>query len=237
MQICTNPKQHQLLALDTTGEQCSVALLHRCGKIAAQTITAPKEQSKLILSQIQSLLNVEGVPLTALTGLVCVAGPGSFTGVRIATSVTQGLAVALNLRIAKVSSLQLLAQVAKSTAARSDFSVVALSDARMQELYCGYFHDDGGLMQHIQAETLLAYGCKADELDFAIPAFYTCPSAMQKDITTLAPWLSQAEYLPSEYDARFALVHGLKAFEKGTTLPAQKLEPSYIRKKVVRIEA
>src|SRR5688572_32668525 len=110
-------------AVETSTEWCSVAL-YRDGEIACVERRAPNRHSELVLPMLQRLLGD-----AALDAVAFGAGPGAFTGLRIACAVAQGLAFARGLPVIGICTLEALAQ--ESGAAR----VVACIDARMREVY------------------------------------------------------------------------------------------------------
>jgi tRNA threonylcarbamoyladenosine biosynthesis protein TsaB len=124
----------RLLAIDTSGDACSAALL--IGSAVAQRLSCePRRHGELILSMVEALLAEAGTGLAALDGIAFGRGPGSFTGVRIAAAVTQGLAFGADLPVVPVSTLAGLAQGhhRRRNVPRS----LAAVDARMGELYWG----------------------------------------------------------------------------------------------------
>lgn len=90
---------------------------------------AGQRHSELILPLLQELLEEAGLTLTQLDGIAFGAGPGSFTGLRIACGVAQGLAFGANLPVMGIGTLEALAQQT------GDNSVIAALDARMGEIY------------------------------------------------------------------------------------------------------
>ncbi len=128
------------LAIDTATEACSAAILV-AGEVYERFLIAPRRHSALILPMVEEVLAEAGVSLRQLDGLCFGRGPGSFTGVRIATGVIQGLALASDLPVAPVSTLWALAQGA-SQAGRPECIVAAL-DARMGEVYLGIYTMEG----------------------------------------------------------------------------------------------
>ncbi len=131
-----------LLAIDTSTENCSVALVHD-GKLTTRNIESPREHSQKLLPFVEEVLDRAGVSLAELDGLVVGAGPGSFTGVRIGVSMAQGLAFSADLPVYPVCSLQALAQQAIR---KNDVAgVVACIDARMGEVYYALYANENGV--------------------------------------------------------------------------------------------
>ncbi|MCH8537657.1 MAG: tRNA (adenosine(37)-N6)-threonylcarbamoyltransferase complex dimerization subunit type 1 TsaB [Alkalimonas sp.] len=135
----------KLLALDTSTEACSVALLVD-GQILALDEVCPQQHSKRVLPMVQQLLSEAELSLQQLDGLVFGKGPGSFTGVRIGVGVAQGLAFGADLPVHGVSTLAAMAQAAHRM--QQAQQVIAAIDARMAEIYLGIYQLDGsGIMQ------------------------------------------------------------------------------------------
>jgi tRNA threonylcarbamoyladenosine biosynthesis protein TsaB len=123
-------------AFETSSEWCSVALCRR-GEIRALERRAGHRHSELALPMLERLLADAGVAAAQLDAVAFGAGPGSFTGLRIACALAQGLALARDLPVLGVSSLEAIAQ--ESGASR----VVACVDARMREVYYAALEKDG----------------------------------------------------------------------------------------------
>jgi tRNA threonylcarbamoyladenosine biosynthesis protein TsaB len=99
----------KLLAVETSTEACSAALFID-GIVNERFELAPKEHTKLILPMIDSLMSDAGLKPQQLDALAFSCGPGSFTGVRIATGVIQGIAFGADLPVVPVSTLAAIAQ-------------------------------------------------------------------------------------------------------------------------------
>ena len=115
-------------AIESSSEWCSVALWAD-GEIAAIERRAGVRHGELVLPMLERLLAQGGIPASALEAVAFGAGPGSFTGLRIACGVAQGLAFARGIPVLGVSTLEAIAE--ESGAGRA---VVCL-DARMHEVY------------------------------------------------------------------------------------------------------
>ncbi len=122
----------KILAIDTVTEMCSVALLSNEQTLSIERFV-PQQHTQVILSMVQQLLADAQLGLSNLDAIGFSRGPGSFTGLRICASVTQGLALAHDLPVIPVSSLAALAQ----GAVRLDKQkfVLACMDARKNEVY------------------------------------------------------------------------------------------------------
>ncbi len=142
----------RLLAIDTSSDACSAALLTETG-LHQQLTPEPRRHADLILGMVAALLQEADLKLTELDALAFGRGPGSFTGVRIATAVIQGLAFGADLPVVAVSTLAGLAQGRhRRQGARR---CLAALDARMGEVYWGRYALDGqGLMRLVGSEVV-----------------------------------------------------------------------------------
>lgn len=139
----------KILAIDTSTEYCSVALW-RDGELDAQEAHAGHRHSELVLDMAHDLLARNALRVEALDGIAFGAGPGSFTGLRIACGVTQGLAFAADLPVVGVSTLLAMARAAP--AAR----VACCLDARVHEVYHAAYERTGHGWHAVHAPGLCA---------------------------------------------------------------------------------
>lgn len=214
-----------LLAFDTSTEYLSLALLHQ-GELYTHDELAGQSHSQLILPQIQRMLHETGLKLTDLDGLAFGAGPGSFTGVRIAAGVAQGLAFGANLPVLPVCTLLALAQ------ASSADQVIACLDARMGEIYHAAYtrQPDGwktvaepGLYKPEQAPALLGEGWTG-----AGSGWQTYAEPLER------AYLSQlSNTMPALLPTAQAIVQlALPTLQNGGGLAAAEAMPIYIRNRV-----
>lgn len=210
-----------LLAFELSTEQCSVALLMD-GEIV-QHIERGNRPSRAILKMADALLRQSGLALGSIDAIAFGRGPGAFTGLRIAAGVAQGLAFGMDLPLVPVSSLAALAQRAVEDYEVSQ--VVALLDARMDEVYAGSFRAGAnGLVQPVSDEVLVP------------PAHLSLPDG--DGWTGAGPGWSAYPSL----EGRLATVHqlvmpdaaavarlGAVAFANGQVVPAEGGVPVYLR--------
>ena len=123
-----------LLAIETATESCSAALLSD-GRLWVRSELAPRRHAELLLPMCEDLLAEAGLRRSDLDAIAVGRGPGAFTGVRLAISAAQGIALALGLPVVAVSSLAALAMQSPDNGA----AILAVIDARMGEIYAGTF--------------------------------------------------------------------------------------------------
>ena len=139
----------KLLAIETATEACSAAVLID-DEIIDRYELAPRKHNELILPMCQQVLSQAGVSLAELDAIAFGCGPGAFTGVRIAASVTQGIAIAHDLPVIPVSTLENLASQAN---AEADELIMPAIDARMDEIYWAiYKMNSSGLLENYFTE-------------------------------------------------------------------------------------
>ena len=215
----------KILALETSGDTCSVALW-RNGVIDDREMLAEQRQSGLLLEMVHELLNACSEKLRDIDGIAFGAGPGSFTGLRIACGVAQGLAMGLDKPVVGVATLQALAE---ATGAQR---VTCCVDARMSEVYQAAYEKIGDSWNTVQDPGV----CAPD----AVPplpgtgwmgcgnGFAVYGDALRKRCG------SQLASIDSALHARARDVAVLAApvFARGGGLSAEYAAPLYVRDKV-----
>lgn len=137
----------KILALDTSTEYCSLALWLD-GSVLSREILAGQKHTELLLPLLQEMLAESGLTLAQLDGFAFGAGPGSFTGLRIACGIVQGFALATDLPVIGISTLEAMAQRIGAS------HVMTALDARMGEIYyAAYIHTADG-WSNVQAPIL-----------------------------------------------------------------------------------
>lgn len=143
----------RILALDASTDVCAAALGDGA-RWSERMQVAGQRHSELLLPMVRSLLSEAGVELSDLDGIGFGAGPGSFTGLRIACGVAQGLALGADLPLVGVATLEAMAESARMRAGST--RVIAALDARMHEVYFAAYEYDGVLWRNRVAPTVVA---------------------------------------------------------------------------------
>ncbi len=214
-----------LLALDTSTTFCSVALWLD-GAILAEGVEAGQRHSEMILPMVDRLLMSAGLKLSQLDAIAFGEGPGSFTGLRIACGVAQGLAFGADLPVVGIGTLLALAEAAESN------EVACCIDARMKEVYFAAYRRTDDAWTTIVAPSLHAPG----DLP-ALPEgeWVGAGNGFAVYAETIAPRLrTQVRSI-----ARVTLPHareiarlGVRQFAVSGGRPAEAALPVYIRDKV-----
>ncbi len=217
-----------LLALETCGEYTSVALWQDDESLERH-IESPARHTEVLLPLCEELRALGGIRLAQLDGVAFGAGPGAFTGVRVAASAAQGIALAHDLPLLPISSLAALAYGGwRTTGLRHQ---LALLDARRNEVYWGFYakcDNTAGLI-----------ALTADQLTSSsgvIPPVQTPFGAVGRGCEVLTPEdrsrLAPAVMAPAEYFFPHARdVAALAALElrAGRGRTAEEAQPVYLR--------
>jgi len=145
-----------IIAIESSTEQCSVAL--RCGEQTRQLISdQPRGHAEQILPMIESLMADASISRKQIDRVVFGQGPGSFTGVRVACSVAQGLGYGLDIPVLPVSSLAALAQasIAETSSTEMTQRVIVAQDARLAEIYVGIYEFMASALKEITIEQVI----------------------------------------------------------------------------------
>jgi len=216
-----------LLAIETSTDACSVAL--GVGEVMSERHEiAPRRHGALVLCFVDELMAEAGLDAGQLDAVVLGRGPGSFTGVRIAAGVVQGIAFAAELPVACVSSLATLAQGTDADL------VVCAQDARMGEVYAGAFERQDGLMHAITPEQVCG------PADIPVPAgggryvgvgsgFERHGDALRRHLGGALKDIDTGHCHPR---ARDALKLGQAVLEAGGGVEAAQALPVYLRDEV-----
>jgi tRNA threonylcarbamoyladenosine biosynthesis protein TsaB len=220
----------KILALDTATENCSAALWIN-GSLLQREAEAERGHAELILTMIDELLKESATQLSDLTAIAFGRGPGSFTGVRLAASVTQGLAFGAGVPVVPVSDLRAVAQRVATK------HVLVCNDARMQEVYWGCFElGPDGLMQPVTAERVskpadvqLPPGWQGTGAGRGFAAYTLLQERLADQLSNIEPAV-----LPRAQEVAFLAVEEVR---RGRLQPAESAVPTYIRDDVAKPKA
>jgi tRNA threonylcarbamoyladenosine biosynthesis protein TsaB len=213
-----------LLAFDTSTEHLSVALAHADGRTWAHEGVGGAQSSATLIPAVQRLLAEAGLALAQLDAIVFGRGPGSFTGLRTACSVAQGLAFGAGVPVLPVDTLLAVAEAARM--AHGATRVVAVLDARMDEVYAAAYEFDGTAWQCAQPP-----GLYKPEAVRVPPGWAVAGNAARAYPGRLPSAVSAIDALPSAA-ALLSLAPALLAAGHATS--ADGALPLYIRDKVAQ---
>jgi tRNA threonylcarbamoyladenosine biosynthesis protein TsaB len=214
----------KLLAVETSTELCSVALL-RDGDLFVEEALAENRHSELLVPMIRRLLERSRLSAQQMDAFAFGQGPGSFTGIRIACGIVQGLAFAAGRPVVPVPSLLALAEQANES------RVIAALDARMGEAYVAAYARNGDDWDEVIAPRL------ADAS--GLP-----PLPGRRWVATGSgfdrhPWLREAyrESVEMRFEndlprASAVARVAVRRFARGAAIAAEQAAPLYLRDKV-----
>lgn len=216
-----------ILAIETSTELASAALLHG-DRIIVEESPGVHTHSETILPMVQRLLRQADIALARCNAIAFGAGPGSFTGVRTACGVVQGLAFGSGLPVIPVVTLEAMAQACREQSMETADDVLAILDARMGEVYWAqYRFTQEGWQEIIQPALTPAAAVRSQ-------------GRVQACGNGLAVYVADFEGMPFADGAMTQLVPhaaqiatlGHKLFQQGKAVPLQEAQPLYLRNKV-----
>ena len=212
------------LAIECTDKISSIAISKGDEVWQVEQGSEQKRQAKNILSLVDQCLAKAKLDKTLLRSICWASGPGSFTGLRIGTAVSQGLAYALNLPLVAVSSLEAMATSAIPDM-EGEGTILTISDAHMGEYYWAtfdYSEENSSLVRTsddsltkleevlLPENTVLAVGNAADRLQ-------------------TANIVKKINHSPMRAKHLFCLAE--ESFDEGKQISAMQAEPAYLRSK------
>jgi tRNA threonylcarbamoyladenosine biosynthesis protein TsaB len=220
----------KVLAFDTSTEYCSLALWFD-GEILNREVLAGQRHSELLLPLLHELLEEAGLTLAQMDGIVFGAGPGSFTGLRIACGVAQGLAFGMNLPVIGISTLEALAQQT------GDANVIVAIDARMGEIYHASYTKSVDGWQVVSEPSL----CRPQQAPMISGSNWTgCGSGFAKyDETLRSRYQGSIGRIAGDFSprAREMVQLAVPRFLGGLAVDPADAAPLYIRNKVALKES
>lgn len=224
-----------ILALETSSRNSQVVV--QCGDKTVGRCEESPSHSKIILEMIDSALLESGLGFADLNGLAVTRGPGSFTGLRIGIAVAQAIAYAHRLPVTGVSSLAALAFAARAQLPATVNRVLAMLDARMGQIYCGWYAYKEGFpeldVEMAEAETVISPAVlQLPAKTLTAGSFASVGSGLLYH-EELPAWVTdEVSLLTAMPTAAAVAVLGKRQLESGQGATAEALQPVYLRDKV-----
>lgn len=220
-----------LLAFDTSTDQLSIAVARR-GSAQVWTYTGPggAQASPHLIPEIMALLAQAELSLSQLDAIAFGAGPGSFTGLRSACAVAQGLGYGANVPLLPVDTLLAVAEQARGTQTdpAAPLNLLAVLDARMDEVYSARCIWQGGQWQ------------RPADWEVGKPETLTLEPGWQlagNAFAAYGPRLPQGPQIAALPTASAMLRLAPALLAAGLAVPAAQALPRYIRDKVAQTTA
>jgi tRNA threonylcarbamoyladenosine biosynthesis protein TsaB len=240
----------KLLAVETSTEACSAAL-YIDGIVSERFELTPKEHTKLILPMIDFLMSEAGLRPQQLDALAFSCGPGSFTGIRIATGVIQGIALGADLPVVPVSTLAAIAQgffdknndslQCDKINTESHLSALNVAftamDARMGEIFWGVYQRDEKNFAKLLGKESVTPATTVDFPDIKGIGIGSGWGVYNQEL--MSRLSAQVSYYEVEHLPRAGAIArlGVQGYEQGLSVPVELAMPVYLRNNVAKKES
>ncbi len=221
-----------ILAIETSSELASCALLSNDDSVISRESGGVRTHSQSVLPMVQELLAQAGVRLGEVDAIAFGAGPGSFTGVRTACGVAQGLAFGADLPVLPLMTLEAMAEACRARSGATE--VLAVLDARMNEVYWAQYRFDGrwqAVIAPVLSNPALVAPLPVANLAACGNGFAVYPDAFAGRV-----FAAQADTTIVPHARDLARI-GAVAFGAGQGVPAAQAQPLYLRNKVAYTSA
>jgi len=220
-----------VLALETATEACSIAVLSEADVRQCHEVI-PRRHSQRVFGMLEELVPQGDLAAAGIDLIAYGKGPGSFTGLRIAASLAQGLAFSTGLPALGVPTLGALAQTAlRKGVVHHDSNVLCTIDARINEVYGAIYSYEAGIAQLLEGPWALPPGDQAPEHEGPLSAvgsgvgfIDTFPAELRSRIRSSDP-----ELLP---EARDVAELALSLFSAGVVETPGEISPVYVRDEI-----
>lgn len=219
----------KLLAIDSSGLVASVAVVCDENLLGEFTVNYKKTHSQTLLPMLDELANMMDLNLGTLDAVAVAAGPGSFTGLRIGSATAKGLALALDIPVVEVPTVDALAY---NLCGHRDL-VCPLMDARRGQTYTGLYRFDGNHMQILRSQCAVGIAEIIDEINHiggsvvflgdGVPVFQSYIQERCAVPVTYAP-----PHLGRQRAGAVAAL-GAQYYLQGKTVSADCHKPEYLR--------
>ena len=215
-----------LIAFDTSSDIASVSLMVRGQLVQTDHSRGVTTHSRAILPMIQSLLDKAGIRLGECDAIAFGCGPGSFTGVRTACGVAQGLAFGIDVPVIPVVSLLAMAEACRLEKQKT--SVLSVLDARMREVYwAGYsYEEEGGWKTVVEPQV------SPPSDVFSSGQTVACGNGLIAYHEAFASLVVDAQFPGIMPDSQAIASIAKMAFRRGDVLSPRDAHPLYLRNKV-----
>ncbi|WP_354682348.1 tRNA (adenosine(37)-N6)-threonylcarbamoyltransferase complex dimerization subunit type 1 TsaB [Cupriavidus necator] len=226
-----------ILAVETSTEWCSVALGRAVAGAGIECLVRHEHtgarSSARVLPAAGELLAEAGIALADCAAIAFGAGPGSFTGLRTACGVAQGLAFGAELPVVPVNTLMACAERVREAGLPADTAVLVALDARMDEAYSSAFRWDAAANEWVEL-TPMQVGAP-ETLALPESEFWLAGNASAVFGERLAGIARASRVLPEAMPhAQPMVAIALRALARGEAIDAEQAMPIYLRDKVAQ---
>ncbi|MCM1512392.1 MAG: tRNA (adenosine(37)-N6)-threonylcarbamoyltransferase complex dimerization subunit type 1 TsaB [Oxalobacter formigenes] len=214
-----------IIAFETSSYLASASLIVKGGEICTRYSSGVATHSQMLLPMIQALLAEAAVSMADCDAIAFGCGPGSFTGVRTACGIAQGLAFGVDLPLVPVISLAAMAESCRMKNKATD--VLSLMDARMGEVYWAQYRYENGLWRTVTEPCISGPESVVPD---GMPA--ACGNGLTARAGVFAGFSLAATFPEIMPDSTAVAALAVSAYRRGETVSAFDAHPLYLRNKV-----
>lgn len=213
-----------ILCIDASVQSASVALADGTELLSVKICEQQREHAAFIQPAIEKMLHELHITLKQINAIAVTAGPGSYTGLRVAMASAKGLCYALQIPLIRLSTLEVMAQTAKHEISDASFLICPMIDARRMEVFTAVYNENLKTVTQPQALILTEYSF-SDLTDEQVIYFFGNGAAKWQTICKLP----QAKFIEVEWNATSMIMMAIEKFNQQQFASLEYAAPFYLK--------
>lgn len=223
----------RILGIDTSTRHAGVAVIEDENLVAECVMQFMATHSEKLLPEIIHILEIMHIPLESIDYYATVAGPGSFTGLRVGVSTLKGLAFVTGKKVVTVSTLEVIAYGFPFC----KYQICPLLDARKKEVFSALFKWDKNKIVRIKEDAVLSIDAVVEWIKektvFTGSGVTLYRDKLIEKLGEKAIFASSPYFIPRPSAVAYI---GLQKIKDGVLIHAKDLQPLYLRKSEAEIK-
>ncbi len=223
----------RILGIDTSTKYAGLAIVENSELIACCSMQLQASHSEKLIPEIAHILEIMKIPIETIDCYAVTAGPGSFTGLRVAVSTVKGLSFSTGKPVVTLSTLEVMARGFPSVS----YPICPILDARKKEVYLALFKWRENILTRIKEDSVVSIDSIVDWIKektiFIGEGVRVYKHRLMEKLGNNAMFIESVYGIPNP---ALVAIMGEEKAKRGEFVSAHQLEPFYLRKSEAEIK-